>query len=31
LLKAVKEKDVSASPSPEALEDDSRVMIIAGR
>ncbi|KAF2112705.1 cytochrome P450 67 [Lophiotrema nucula] len=30
LLKAVKEKDVSASPSPEALEDDSRVMIIAG-
>ncbi|KAF2202071.1 cytochrome P450 67 [Delitschia confertaspora ATCC 74209] len=30
LLKAVKEKDVSASPSPEALEDDSRVVIIAG-
>jgi len=30
LLKAVKENDVSASPSPEALEDDSRVMIIAG-
>ena len=31
LLKAVKEKDVSASPSPEALEDDTRVVIIAGR
>ncbi|KAF2793406.1 cytochrome P450 [Melanomma pulvis-pyrius CBS 109.77] len=30
LLKAVKEKDVSASPSPAALEDDSRVVIIAG-
>lgn len=30
LLKAVKEKDVSASPSPQALEDDSRVVIIAG-
>ena len=31
LLKAVKEKDVSAAPSPAVLEDDSRVMIIAGR
>jgi hypothetical protein len=31
LLKAVKDRDVSASPSPEALEDDSRVVIIAGR
>ena len=31
LLKAVKDKDVSASPSPEALEDDTRVVIIAGR
>lgn len=31
LLKAVKEKDTSASPSPEALEDDTRVVIIAGR
>ncbi|KAF1347461.1 putative benzoate 4-monooxygenase cytochrome P450 [Lizonia empirigonia] len=30
LLKAVKDKDVSASPSPEALEDDTRVVIIAG-
>ncbi|KAF2470653.1 cytochrome P450 [Lindgomyces ingoldianus] len=30
LLKAVKDKDVSASPSPAALEDDSRVVIIAG-
>ncbi|KAG9191253.1 hypothetical protein G6011_09341 [Alternaria panax] len=30
LLKAVKENDVSASPSAAALEDDSRVMIIAG-
>jgi cytochrome P450 len=31
LLKAVKDNDVSASPSPEALEDDTRVVIIAGR
>lgn len=31
LLKAVKDKDVCASPSPEALEDDTRVVIIAGR
>jgi hypothetical protein len=31
LIKAVKEKDVSASPSAAALEDDSRVLIIAGR
>lgn len=31
LLKAVKDKDDSASPSPEALEDDTRVIIIAGR
>ena len=30
LLKAVKEKDVSASPSAISLEDDSRVVIIAG-
>ncbi|KAH7389742.1 cytochrome P450 67 [Phaeosphaeria sp. MPI-PUGE-AT-0046c] len=30
LLKAVKERDVSASPSAAALEDDARVMIIAG-
>ncbi|KAF3044325.1 hypothetical protein E8E12_007952 [Didymella heteroderae] len=30
LLKAVKDKDISASPSPEALEDDTRVVIIAG-
>ncbi|KAF2185244.1 cytochrome P450 [Zopfia rhizophila CBS 207.26] len=30
LLKAVNEKDVSASPSSVALEDDSRVVIIAG-
>ncbi|KAL5398048.1 hypothetical protein PMIN06_005494 [Paraphaeosphaeria minitans] len=30
LLKAVKENEPSASPSPEALEDDSRVVIIAG-
>ncbi|KAF2845119.1 cytochrome P450 [Plenodomus tracheiphilus IPT5] len=30
LLKAVKEKDISASPSAIALEDDARVMIIAG-
>jgi len=31
LLKAVKERDVSASPSAAALEDDARVVIIAGR
>jgi cytochrome P450 len=31
LLKAVKDKDVAAPPSPEALEDDTRVVIIAGR
>ena len=31
LLKAVREKDVSASPSHEALEDDTRIIIIAGR
>jgi hypothetical protein len=31
LLKAVKEGDVSASPSAAALEDDARVVIIAGR
>jgi hypothetical protein len=31
LLKAIKEHDPSAPPSAEALEDDSRVMIIAGR
>jgi hypothetical protein len=31
LLKAVKDKDISASPSAAALEDDSRVVIIAGR
>ncbi|KAF2272859.1 cytochrome P450 67 [Westerdykella ornata] len=30
LLKAVKENDVSAAPSREALEDDCRVLIIAG-
>ncbi|KAH5581599.1 hypothetical protein HBI24_127250 [Parastagonospora nodorum] len=30
LLKAVKERDVSASPSAAALEDDARVVIIAG-
>jgi|TARA_R110002003_G_scaffold116_28_gene10319 cytochrome P450 len=30
LLKAVKDQEASASPSPEALEDDSRVVIIAG-
>ncbi|ORY18831.1 cytochrome P450 67 [Clohesyomyces aquaticus] len=30
LLKAVKDKEASASPSPAALEDDSRVVIIAG-
>ncbi|KAH7076045.1 cytochrome P450 67 [Paraphoma chrysanthemicola] len=30
LLKAVKDKEPSASPSAEALEDDSRVVIIAG-
>ncbi|RMZ68015.1 cytochrome P450 [Pyrenophora seminiperda CCB06] len=31
LLKAVKEKDVSAPQTAAALEDDSRLMIIAGR
>jgi hypothetical protein len=31
LLKAIKEQDVSASPSAAALEDDARVVIIAGR
>jgi cytochrome P450 len=31
LLKAVKDKEIAAPPSPEALEDDTRVVIIAGR
>lgn len=31
LLKAIKDKDVSASPTRESLTDDSRVVIIAGR
>ena len=31
LLKAFVEKDVSASPSEDALHEDSRVIIIAGR
>jgi len=31
LLKAVKEKDVSAPQTAAALEDDSRLMIVAGR
>jgi len=31
LLMAVKDNDTSASPSPEALQDDTRVVIIAGR
>ncbi|KAF2130546.1 putative benzoate 4-monooxygenase cytochrome P450 [Dothidotthia symphoricarpi CBS 119687] len=30
LLKAMKDKDASAAPSPEAMEDDTRVIIIAG-
>lgn len=31
LLKAVKEKDVTASPTVESLEGDARVVIVAGR
>lgn len=31
LLRAAKEKDGSASPTPESLADDSRLLIIAGR
>lgn len=31
LLKAIKDGDASAAPSAEAMEDDTRVIIIAGR
>ncbi|ETS80880.1 hypothetical protein PFICI_08409 [Pestalotiopsis fici W106-1] len=30
LIKAVQEKDVSAAPSPQAIEDDARIILLAG-